>query len=131
MADANANPSLDATNSNADPVAPADSAAPAADQKAPEPSKDPDPSDSAQKKSATLTMTVADQNGAKTFFKVRTTTPFSKVMKAYAKRKGVEVTSLRFSFEGQRITDTDTPVGLDMNDTDQIDVFQEQTGGVW
>ncbi|RUP44930.1 hypothetical protein BC936DRAFT_148848 [Jimgerdemannia flammicorona] len=37
--------------------------------------------------------------------------------------------TFRFLFDGNRITDTDTPSKLDMADKDQIDVMMEQYGG--
>ena len=69
------------------------------------------------------------QSGAKTFFKIRPDTKLGKVFGAYAKRRGVETTSLRFTWEGQRIHPDDTPAKLEIEEGDQIDVFQEQTGG--
>jgi small ubiquitin-related modifier len=77
----------------------------------------------------TITLTVADQTGAKTYFKVRDNTRFEKIFNAYSKRKGIERTSMRFTYEGERLQDTDTPAKLEMEENDQIDVFQEQTGG--
>jgi hypothetical protein len=72
---------------------------------------------------------IRDQHGTKTFFKIRRDIKLSKVFSAYSKRRGVEVTSLRFTFEGQRLDENDTPGKLDISEGDQIDVFQEQTGG--
>ncbi|KAF7243663.1 Small ubiquitin-related modifier 1 [Varanus komodoensis] len=46
-----------------------------------------------------------------------------------AKVKGVPMNSLRFLFEGQRITDNHTPKELGMEEEDVIEVYQEQTGG--
>ena len=77
----------------------------------------------------TLTLTVSDQHGAKTFFKIRSDTRLGKVFNAYSKRRGVEKETLRFTFEGARIEEDDTPAGLDIEEGDMIDVFQEQTGG--
>uniref|UniRef100_W5KC33 Ubiquitin-like domain-containing protein n=1 Tax=Astyanax mexicanus TaxID=7994 RepID=W5KC33_ASTMX len=45
--------------------------------------------------------------------------------------EGVPMNSLRFLFEGQRITDNQTPKELGMEDEDVIEVYQEQTGGYW
>ncbi|NXC12385.1 SUMO1 protein, partial [Corythaeola cristata] len=42
---------------------------------------------------------------------------------------GVPMNSLRFLFEGQRITDNHTPKELGMEEEDVIEVYQEQTGG--
>ena len=36
---------------------------------------------------------------------------------------------MRFRFDGNPINETDTPTGLDMDEGDAIDVFQQQTGG--
>mmetsp|Transcript_34389 Transcript_34389/g.50530 ORF Transcript_34389/g.50530 Transcript_34389/m.50530 type:complete len:98 (-) Transcript_34389:87-380(-) len=77
----------------------------------------------------TLTLTVSDQHGAKTYFKIRPDTRLGKVFGAYSRRRGVDVSSLRFTFEGHRIQHDDTPAKLDIEDGDQVDVFQEQTGG--
>ena len=49
--------------------------------------------------------------------------------RSYAERTGVATTSLRFLFDGRRITDEDTPKTLNMEDDDVIEVYQEQLGG--
>ncbi|KAM7322645.1 hypothetical protein ACRRTK_018150 [Alexandromys fortis] len=41
------------------------------------------------------------------------------------------VVQIRFRFDGQPINETDTPAQLEMGDEDTIDVFQQQTGGVY
>lgn len=38
-------------------------------------------------------------------------------------------TTVRFRFDGQPISENDTPQGLEMEDGDTIEVFQQQTGG--
>ena len=53
----------------------------------------------------------------------------SKVFKAYASRKGVEESALRFLLDGERISDTDTPKMLELEDEDQIDCVLQQVGG--
>jgi small ubiquitin-related modifier len=52
-----------------------------------------------------------------------------KIMDAYAQRKGINRTSVRFLLDGDRITDDDTPKTLEIEDQDQIDCVLEQTGG--
>ena len=59
------------------------------------------------------------------FFKVKKTTKLSKMMEAYAKRRGVPVSSLRFSLDGERIGVEDTPKMLELEENDQIDVMLE------
>jgi small ubiquitin-related modifier len=39
-----------------------------------------------------------------TEFKVKTTTKFVKIARAYAEKKGVDLMSLRFAMDGERIT---------------------------
>lgn len=36
---------------------------------------------------------------------------------------------MRFRFDGQAITHTDTPSSLEMEEGDTIEVYQQQTGG--
>uniref|UniRef100_A0A7M4E559 Small ubiquitin like modifier 2 n=1 Tax=Crocodylus porosus TaxID=8502 RepID=A0A7M4E559_CROPO len=44
---------------------------------------------------------------------------------------GLSMRQIRFRFDGQPINETDTPAQLEMEDEDTIDVFQQQTGGVY
>ena len=62
-------------------------------------------------------------------FKIKKSTKMSKVFKAYASRKGVEESALRFLLDGERISDTDTPKMLELEDEDQIDCVLQQVGG--
>ncbi|XP_004402935.1 small ubiquitin-related modifier 2-like isoform X2 [Callorhinus ursinus] len=55
---------------------------------------------------------VAGQDGSLVYFKIKRHTLLSKLMKAYCERQ-------------------DTPALLEMQDEDIIDVFQQQTGGVY
>lgn len=52
-----------------------------------------------------------------------------RIFEAYAKRKSVPASALRFMLDGERIQSESTPTQLDLEDKDQIDVFLEQTGG--
>jgi small ubiquitin-related modifier len=63
------------------------------------------------------------------FFKVKKTTKMEKILSAYAQRRGVALTSLRFMLDGTRIKETDTPKMLELDDNDQIDVMLEALGG--
>uniref|UniRef100_A0A8C9KQ69 Ubiquitin-like domain-containing protein n=1 Tax=Serinus canaria TaxID=9135 RepID=A0A8C9KQ69_SERCA len=45
--------------------------------------------------------------------------------------QGLSMRQIRFRFDGQPINETDTPAQLEMEDEDTIDVFQQQTGGVY
>lgn len=71
----------------------------------------------------------ASQNGEETFFKIKKTTKMSKVFQTYAAKKGVQVGSIRFLLDGERIEPEQTPKMLELEDQDQIDCVLEQTGG--
>ncbi|CAO2628073.1 Small ubiquitin-related modifier 1 [Lemmus lemmus] len=57
------------------------------------------------------------------------TTQLKKLKESYCQRQGVPSNSLKFLFEGQKITDNHTPEELEMEDEDVIEVYQEQIGG--
>merc|ERR1719331_2904802 len=76
-----------------------------------------------------ITIRVRDQTGEKTFFKIKKTTKMSKVFNTYAQRKGVQLSSLRFLLDGERIEENATPKQLELDDQDQIDCMLEQSGG--
>jgi len=63
------------------------------------------------------------------FFKVRTTTPLTKVVDAYNAQQQAQPGTYRFYFDGVRIVPGDTPASLEMEDMDCIDVQIEQVGG--
>jgi small ubiquitin-related modifier len=79
----------------------------------------------------TLQIVVKDQSGEEVFFKVKPKTQMGKIFDAYAKRRGVERSVLRFMLDGHRVLDTDTPQILQLEDRDQIDCLLEQIGGWW
>ncbi len=51
------------------------------------------------------------------------------VFTAYAQWISVDVKSLRFLLDGERINDTDTPDMLELEDGVQIDCVLQQVGG--
>mmetsp|Transcript_2737 Transcript_2737/g.3767 ORF Transcript_2737/g.3767 Transcript_2737/m.3767 type:complete len:95 (+) Transcript_2737:73-357(+) len=82
-------------------------------------------------KGETLSVCIRDQTGEETFFKVKKTTKLEKVFNAYAERKGVNSSSLRFLLDGVRVRPEQTPTELDMEDNDQLDCMLEQQGGAF
>ena len=66
------------------------------------------------------------QNRDGTLFKLRRTTKLEKVFKSYTAKKGMDANSLRFFWDGKRISDSDTPEALGLVDNGQIDVVYEQ-----
>ena len=67
-------------------------------------------------------------NQLEKYFKIKHT-PLRKLMQAYCDRQGLQISLVRFRFDGNPVKETDTPLGLEMEDEDTIDVFQSQTGG--
>jgi small ubiquitin-related modifier len=78
-----------------------------------------------------LNLKVTTQDGMAIFFKCKFTTTMQKLMTAYANRNGVNLNSIRFLFDGDRIRAHDTPFSLYMEDGDVIDVMMEQVAVPW
>lgn len=76
-----------------------------------------------------LNIKVKSPTGNEVFFKVKPTTQFSKVMKAYCAKIGATPKSVRFLFDGVRIREEQTPQDLELEDEDEIDAMVEQMGG--
>jgi small ubiquitin-related modifier len=76
-----------------------------------------------------ITLKVKSQDGNELFFKIKRGTQLKKLMEAYCSRNGINPTTVRFLFDGQRIQETNTPNDLNLEDNDQIDAMVEQTGG--
>ncbi|KAG3260930.1 SUMO2 [Ictidomys tridecemlineatus] len=76
-----------------------------------------------------INLKVAGQDGSVVSLRLRG--PLSKLIKTYCEQQGLSMRQIRFRFDGQPINETDTPAQLEMEDEDTIDVFQQQTGGVY
>ena len=76
-----------------------------------------------------LSLRVKDQSENELTFKLKTTSPLEKLMKAYASAQGKAPDSLRFLHDGRRIQLSDTPETLEMEDGDLILAMTEQEGG--
>ncbi|XP_048200696.1 small ubiquitin-related modifier 2-like isoform X1 [Perognathus longimembris pacificus] len=75
-----------------------------------------------------INLKVAGQDGSVVQFKIKRHTPLSKLMKVCCEP---QMRQIRFRFDGQPINETDTPTQLEMEDEDTMDVFQQQTGGLY
>ncbi|KAL1766394.1 small ubiquitin-related modifier 1, partial [Sigmodon hispidus] len=82
-----------------------------------------------KKKGEVIKIKVVAQDGHEIHFKVKVTTQLRKLKESYSERKGVSSDSLKFLFDGKRIADDHTPIGLGMEEEDIIEVYQEQVGG--
>ncbi|XP_022655445.1 small ubiquitin-related modifier-like [Varroa jacobsoni] len=89
----------------------------------------PGPSNSSADAKEFIKLKVKGQEGDEIHFRLKMTTPFSKIKKNYAERVGVAAGSVRLIFDGSPVSDTDTPRGLSLEDDDVIEAFVEQTGG--
>mmetsp|Transcript_9231 Transcript_9231/g.16121 ORF Transcript_9231/g.16121 Transcript_9231/m.16121 type:complete len:99 (+) Transcript_9231:128-424(+) len=76
-----------------------------------------------------INIKVRDQEGNEVLFKIKRSTPLSKLTTAYAARMGVGENSYRFQFDGHRIVQGETPDSLEMEDGDCIDAMVYQQGG--
>ena len=76
-----------------------------------------------------IKLRVVAQDSSEIHFRVKMTASMLKIMKNYAKRLEVPLSSLRFAVDGERIKDADTPASLGLENDDIIDVFQQQVGG--
>jgi small ubiquitin-related modifier len=80
-------------------------------------------------KEDTITLRVREQTGEEMFFKVKKGTKMQKIFSAYADRRGIQVQSLRFMLDGERIQPDNTPKMLELEENDQIDVMLDMVGG--
>ncbi|KAI9031604.1 ubiquitin-related domain-containing protein [Phycomyces nitens] len=72
---------------------------------------------------------VRDNCGCDIIVGVKESTQMFKLKKRYSKHKGIDMSTRRFLFDGERIKDTDTPHKLGMRLGDVVHVLLEQTGG--
>ena len=70
-----------------------------------------------------------DSSDAAIQFKIKKTTPLSKLMDAYCKRLRISKEYVRFLFDDYRLKDEDVPRDLGLVDGDEIIVVQFQNGG--
>ncbi len=76
-----------------------------------------------------INIKVVNADGAEVFFKIKPSTTLKKLMEAFCQRLGLQFTSVRFSFDGNRISPEHTAAQLGMEEGDVIDAMVEQTGG--
>jgi len=76
-----------------------------------------------------VSLQVIDQNAGKTCFKIKCTTPLSKLMNAWCKKNSASKESVRFLYDGERLQGDATAESLGMENDDIIDAVLQQTGG--
>lgn len=86
---------------------------------------------------ASVNLKAVTQDGKELFMKCKLSTPLKKLMTAFCKRQGIAMSSVRFLFDGSRVSPNDTPWCIanscsaaqpHMLDGDVIDVMVEQQG---
>ena len=82
-----------------------------------------------------VSLKVRGQDGTEVFFKIKRRSPLKKLCDVYAQRQGGTANAYRFIFDGNRITETQTPADLQMENDEVIDAMLEQVGfvdfGAW
>ena len=69
-------------------------------------------------KDETISLKVKAADGTEVTFKVKGTTPFLKIMKAYAQKKAIDVDAGKFVFERIRLPADSTPNDYGLEDGD-------------
>lgn len=68
-------------------------------------------------------------NNGELQFRVKRTTPFSKILEAWSDKTSVQTNAFKFSFDGEQIDPCKCPADYDMQEGDVIDIMPIQTGG--
>jgi small ubiquitin-related modifier len=76
-----------------------------------------------------ISIKVVSQNGDAIAFALKKTTPLEMLMKSYCSKTGAQIQSLRFLYDGVRLSGKETPVDLGMENGDILDVVLQQLGG--
>ena len=77
----------------------------------------------------TVNIIIKDPQGEEIYFKVKRSAKMRKLFNAYCKRSNVDISTIRFFYQGERIDDDKTPDDLHLQDKDRIDAFIRQTAG--
>jgi small ubiquitin-related modifier len=72
-----------------------------------------------------LTLTVKGEDGSLLLFTINKTTLLKKLMGTYCLHKALEKNGMCFMFDGNRLSETQTPAELNMEDGDVIDAQKE------
>ena len=76
-----------------------------------------------------IAIKVVSQDGSEVYFKIKKTTQFRKLMDAFASRRQIKQSDIRFLFDGNRVQPEQTAEDIGMEDGDIMDAVTEQTGG--
>lgn len=68
-------------------------------------------------------------DGASSRFRMKKTSCFGRLMEKYSDIVGIPKEAMRFRFDGIPITSNSSPMSMDMENDDTIEVYLQQTGG--
>lgn len=77
----------------------------------------------------TVNIVIKDPQGEEIYFKVKRSAKMRRLFSAYCKRSNVDMSTIRFFYQGERIDEDQTPDDLHLQDKDRIDAFIRQTAG--
>lgn len=77
----------------------------------------------------TVNLVIKDPQGEEIYFRVKRSAKMRRLFSAYCKRSNVDMSTIRFFFQGERIDEDQTPDDLHLQDKDRIDAFIRQTAG--
>jgi len=72
---------------------------------------------------------VRSHRGEEVHFKVKPHTVMDKVIKAFCDKVGVDISTVRLTFDGQRVSGKQTVAELGLEEGDILDVMEFQVGG--
>ncbi len=75
-----------------------------------------------------ITVRIRDQTGEEMCLKVKTGTRMRNIFDAYARRKGIQPSALRFVWGGERMNADATVAQYELEDKDLIDCLLESQG---
>jgi len=70
-----------------------------------------------------LNLKVKDQDDCFVYYKIKKTQVLKKLMEEYCMCKGLEMSTICFLFDGNRLSETETPSKLNMEDDDMIEAL--------
>ena len=87
------------------------------------------PKEETKEKKTKINIKINGFDGSSQTFLVNKEKPFKRLLDVYADIKKLDISLIRFHFEGDRIHPNSTPLSMKMEDNDTIDVSADQDGG--
>lgn len=72
---------------------------------------------------------IFNANSGELQFRVKKSTPFSKILKVWSEKTKLQQNAFKFSFDGEQLDPCKCAMDYDMQEGDVIDVMPIQTGG--